>query len=153
VITSIIATLGYCFASAALPFVNSELYLLAAYILVPPDQVPLLVIAAGVGAMGGKAVLYLAGSGALRLPSARLRNAVDAAKLQYARAGGRGNLVGGAVVLFSAMVGLPPFYPISIMAGALRFPFWPFMVLGLIGRTIRFGALALVPGLFDWVRF
>jgi membrane protein YqaA with SNARE-associated domain len=49
------------------------------------------------------------------------------------------------VVLLSALVGFPPFYLVSIAAGALEVALMRFLVAGAIGRLIHFGALAFAP--------
>lgn len=51
-------------------------------------------------------------------------------------------------MLVSAVVGLPPFYVVSIACGLLRFPFARFFVLGLLGRLVHFGVIVMAPQLF-----
>ena len=52
------------------------------------------------------------------------------------------------VVGFSSVVGLPPLYAVSLLAGALRLPLFPFMIVVTIGRVVRFGGVYLTPSLF-----
>jgi membrane protein YqaA with SNARE-associated domain len=59
---------------------------------------------------------------------------------------------GLTVVAVSAVTGFPPFYGVSLMAGTLRLPLVAFMTIGTIGRVIRFGAVYLIPGLFQALR-
>jgi membrane protein YqaA with SNARE-associated domain len=53
--------------------------------------------------------------------------------------------MGGALVFASASVGLPPFYIMSVAAGAARMNLAWFIVLGSLGRLIRFGVIVAVP--------
>ena len=52
---------------------------------------------------------------------------------------------GGAIV--SALVGVPPFYVVSVVAGALRLSFAAFLAVGGLGRLAHFGLLAAAPHL------
>ena len=47
----------------------------------------------------------------------------------------------------SALFGLPPFYVMSVAAGALRLGLPAFVALGLTGRMLRFTAIFLAPRL------
>jgi membrane protein YqaA with SNARE-associated domain len=51
------------------------------------------------------------------------------------------------LVFVSSALGIPPFYVVSILAGALQIQFSRFLGAGLCGRLVRFGLLALIPGL------
>jgi len=55
---------------------------------------------------------------------------------------------GPAVVLLSGAVGIPPLLAIAFYAGTSKMNIRAFVVACLLGRTIRFVALALVPDLF-----
>jgi membrane protein YqaA with SNARE-associated domain len=55
---------------------------------------------------------------------------------------------GPAVVLVSGAVGIPPLLAIAFYAGTSRMNVKAFAVTCLVGRTIRFVVLALVPDLF-----
>jgi membrane protein YqaA with SNARE-associated domain len=147
VIDTVLAALGVCLLSAVVPFVNAELYLLAASSLVAPQLAPALVVAGALGQMLGKSLMYHAGRGALRLPSERLRRMVASVEERYRQGGTGGAAVGGTVILASAGIGLPPFYVVSIACGILRIPFALFFSLGLIGRLARFGVIVLGPQL------
>ena len=46
------------------------------------------------------------------------------------------------------MTGVPPFYAVSFMAGALRLSAAAFLAIGTTGRVIRFTAVFLFPELF-----
>lgn len=137
-----LATLIVSVLSGLVPVVNGELYLVAA-ILVADDPVIALVLAVlvAVGQMIAKIGLYHAALGATRLGrSTRL-----GAKLERAQELAHRWRNKPLTVLFvSAITGLPPFYLVSLLAGVLQIRFVTFVVLGLIGRVIRFVALALV---------
>lgn len=148
-----LATFVVCALSAIVPLVNAELYLIAASAAAPPELVVPLVLAAALGQMAGKSLMYYAGVGALKLPGERLRRMVVHVEQRY-RAGGTGTAtLGGGVILLSASVGLPPFYVVSIACGLLRIPFMQFFVLGLAGRLVRFGVIVTAPQLlkaWEW---
>lgn len=124
--------------SGVVPLVNAELLCVAAAVAVPMAGVPLVVAASTVGQMIAKVVLFvLARSAPARLPkkaAARLDKAVEAVR---ARGGAAGSLV-----FVSAVVGLPPFYGVSLAAGALGMRLWTFILTGTAGRAVRFAVLA-----------
>lgn len=142
-----LGTFAVCVLSAVVPFVNAELYLIGVSAVVPPGVAWMLVIAAALGQMVGKSLMYYAGVGALSLPGERLRRMVANVRERYEGAGATGSTLGTGVILLSAGVGLPPFYVVSIACGLLRIPFMQFFVLGLIGRLARFGVIVLAPQL------
>lgn len=143
----VLGTFAICVLSAIVPFVNAELYLIGASAAVRPGVAWMLVIAAALGQMAGKSVMYYAGVGALALPGDRLRRMVAQVRERYEGAGATGTTLGTGVILLSAGVGLPPFYVVSIACGLLRIPFMQFFVLGLAGRLVRFGVIVLAPQL------
>lgn len=124
--------------SGVVPLVNAELICVAAAVAVPVAGLPLVVAASTVGQMISKTVLFaLARTGPSRLPkkaAARLEKAVEAVR---ARGGAAASLV-----FVSALVGLPPFYGVSLAAGALGMRTSSFIATGTAGRAIRFAALA-----------
>jgi membrane protein YqaA with SNARE-associated domain len=93
--------------------------------------------------MGGKAVIYYASSAFERLPEGRFKERIRAA---HAQAEKHSNL-GTALVFTSSLVGLPPLYLITVVCGALRFPFAHFFAAAFVGRIIRFAALIMLPQL------
>jgi membrane protein YqaA with SNARE-associated domain len=149
VIDSIEATVGIYLAtliisvlSGLVPVVNGELYLIAA-IVVADDPVVALVLAVivALGQMIAKIGLYYAARGATELGrSTRLGAKLERAQLLVERWQGK-----PLTLLFvSAVTGLPPFYLVSLLAGILRIRFGMFLFLGIVGRVIRFVALALI---------
>ena len=134
------ATFTASFLSGVLPLVSIEAYLLGVAALAPGCP-PLLVVAvAALGQMSAKLLLYLGGRGVLRIPlRGRERVAAAAARL------GRSPTSPPLIVFGSAFSGLPPFYVVSVAAGFLRFRVATFLVAGLAGRFLRFGAVILLP--------
>jgi membrane protein YqaA with SNARE-associated domain len=52
-----------------------------------------------------------------------------------------------AVIFTSAVSGLPPFYLVSVAAGALRVSLARFLILGASGRFLRFASVVALPRL------
>ncbi len=135
-----VATLAAAFLSGFVPFVNIEAYLVGAAALLPNSPPLVVVVAAALGQMAAKALLFLGGRGLVSLPT-HLRERALAAS---ARLGTRRS---PALVFTSALTGLPPFYVVSVAAGLLGFRAGPFLLAGFAGRLLRFGAVFALPGL------
>jgi membrane protein YqaA with SNARE-associated domain len=142
-LVAILSTLAVSVASGVLPFVNAELFVLFLGTVAPGGLLPVLLVAATLGHMGGKALTYLAGRSVERLPPGRFRRRVEAAR-ERARAHAR---VEGALVLASAAIGFPPFYLVTVASGVVGFPFARFFLLGFAGRLLRFAAILWLPQL------
>ncbi|MGH4026796.1 MAG: hypothetical protein ACRDRV_19665 [Pseudonocardiaceae bacterium] len=165
-------TLGVCLISALMPVVNAELYLVA--LVTQQPQLPwwLVGLAAAAGQMLGKLVFYYAGRGSLRLPAqqwsirrlsrpwstrrlSRPRRSADpdrwrrwSAWLTRLQQTCQARPVWTAgVLLAAATVGLPPLATTAFVAGAARISPATFMVVGLVGRFVRFSTIAAAPGL------
>jgi membrane protein YqaA with SNARE-associated domain len=134
------ATLAAAFLSGFLPVVNIEAYLLGAAALLPGAPPLVVVVAAALGQMAAKALLFLGGRGVVGLPLGIRDRALAAS----ARLGARRP---PALVFTSALTGLPPFYLVSVAAGLLGFHPGQFLLAGLAGRLLRFGAVFALPGL------
>lgn len=149
-------TLGVCLLSALVPVVNAEFYLVGLVTQQPQLAWWLVGLTAAVGQMAGKLVFYYAGRGSLRLP-ARLQRKSDPARrgrwsdrLDRFQETCRVRPVWTAGVLVTAAgVGLPPFAATSFVAGAAHIPVGTFVVTGLVGRFVRFSAIAVSPGLLS----
>jgi hypothetical protein len=94
--------------------------------------------AAGDRQMGAKALLYQLARGATQLGSGRFASAVVRAHARVEQ--WRSKPL--SVLFISAVPGIPPFYLSSLVAGLLEIRFATFVVLGTVGRIIRFGAIA-----------
>jgi membrane protein YqaA with SNARE-associated domain len=144
----------WCFllsiVSALVPWVNGEVILLSLTALArSPWARAMLVLSACTGQMAGKCVLYWAGKGVIPLRSGHVKNTLSAWQGRLERSPSKMLYL----VFVSSAVGIPPFYVVTIMAGALRVRFGPFFTVGACGRLVRFGALAFVPSImFHWFR-
>ncbi len=137
-----------CFAlsivSALVPWVNGEVLLLSlAALVTSPFHLAALVLLASAGQMLGKCVLYWAGRGVIPLSEGRVGRAVTAWRGRFEKSSSKQM----GLVFVSSALGIPPFYVITILAGAFRVRFGRFIAVGTCGRLIRFGALILVPHL------
>lgn len=135
-----------CFAlsivSALVPWVNGEVLLLSLATLArSPFDLAILVLLASAGQMAGKCGLYWAGRGTVTLRSGRVGSIVNRWKERFERSPTKFL----ALVFVSSAVGIPPFYVITILAGAFRVRFAPFVGIGACGRLVRFGLLVFIP--------
>lgn len=125
-----------CALGGVFPWINSEIVILGAVVLVPPAALPMLVGACAVGQMSTKAGVYGVTRWAPHILPDRARTLLDKAERYRDR---RGMLV-GAVFLGSA-VSLPPFYLVTLASGLLRVPFALFFAVGLCGTAVRYSVL------------
>lgn len=142
---------GVSVASALLPLINVEAYLVGLTALTATDAVWSLALVGGVGQMVGKVVWYYLGANALKWGSVRrkLEKPKARAKLELwrDRTHDRPWFAAG-LVFVSAVTGFPPFAIIAVLAGQLRMNLGMFVVVGTVGRTLRFAA---VLGGAGWV--
>jgi membrane protein YqaA with SNARE-associated domain len=136
-----VATFLYSLAGGIIPFLNVEAYLLAVSALYPRATMVPVVVASTAGQMAAKSLLYLAGRGLLRLPIRKSRELIERTSARLANYPHGSN----ALVALSAVTGLPPFYAVSVAAGALRLNFAAFFVIGTVGRAVRFAAVFWLP--------
>ncbi len=135
------ATYLVCFVSGFVPLVNTEAYLVAVSALSSPATAFPLTVAATLGQMTAKALIYCSGRGLVRVPGGRYAARIDATRALLEAHRGRA----GAFTFVSAFTGLPPFYVVSFVAGTLKQRFAHFLVAGLVGRFLRFGLVVLLP--------
>lgn len=135
---------GLSIVSALVPWVNGEVLLLALAALAhsPFDLIILVLLASG-GQMAGKCLLYCAGRGTIRFQAGRTQSIMNTWRGRFQQSPAKML----ALVFVSSAVGIPPFYVITLLAGAFRIKFGPFIGIGLCGRLVRFGALVAVPQL------
>jgi membrane protein YqaA with SNARE-associated domain len=134
-------------ASGLIPFViNIELYLIAVAVLAHASPVPMIGLVT-MGQMTAALILHFSGMGVRNLRFLR-RVPLDRAEAVFKKYPGHSL----GVVGFSSLTGLPPFYAVSLLSGALRVPSLRFMVIGTAGRAVRFTAVYLAPGLFHLAR-
>lgn len=138
-----LTTLGVAVASALIPVINIELYLLGAAALAPAAMAVPLVLAATIGQMIGKVVMYFAATGAVKLPGKRLQAALEGMNATLRNR----PRSGGALVFASAASGFPPFFMVTVAAGAARMNLAAFVILGFLGRLVRFAVIVALPHL------
>ena len=125
-------------ASGILPLVNAELLVVGVVVAAPEIGVPLVAAVSATGQMLTKTMLF----GLARLAPGRLKGKARAA---LDRAAGAVTARGGAassLIFASAVTGVPPFYGVSLAAGALGMRLRSFLVSGTAGRLLRFAAIA-----------
>jgi membrane protein YqaA with SNARE-associated domain len=130
--------------SAILPWTNGEVIVisLAAFLRSGVDLTTLAVVAAA-GQMTGKALTYWAAREGLAPKPDRQSERIARWRRRFEEAPRRSL----ALMLVSAVAGVPPFYLITILAGALRVPFGRFLIVGTCGRLLHFGAVVFAPTL------
>ena len=138
-----LTSFAVCGVGALIPFVNTELYLIAAAAMAPRALWVPLVVSGTVGAMVGKVVLYHAGRGVVHLPGERVQRGVEAMRTRLEARPTVGKLLYAA----SATAGIPPYYVVTVAAGAMRMNFTFFLVVGFVGRLLRFSVVVLLPQL------
>ena len=155
-----LALLGVAFASALVPLINIEVYLVGLAAVASPENVWLLSAVAGVGQMAGKLIWYYLGANALRWGWIRRKAEAPKAqaKLELWRRRTHDRPVISALLLFaSAWSGFPPFAVVAVLAGQLRMNVTLFLVVGTVGRTLRFamflGGAAWLTDLFETLSF
>ncbi|HUR20386.1 MAG TPA: hypothetical protein VMZ90_06215 [Vicinamibacterales bacterium] len=134
------ALIGGAFVSSVIsglvPLVNGEIVVAGAALASTPDARLPLLAACALGQMLAKTGLYgLARWSPDRLP---LRGRKILARARELRLGGGRSVV---VVLTSACIGLPPFYLVSLAAGALRIPSPLFVIAGTAGIVARYAVI------------
>ena len=104
----------------------------------------ILVLMASAGQIAGKCVLYWSGRGVIPIGSGHIGAIVDSWRNRFVRYSRKPMWL----VFISAVSGIPPFYVITVLAGAFRLRFARFITVGACGRLVHFGAVALVPQFF-----
>ena len=134
-----LACLSLTFVSAVFPWVNAEVLVLALPTIAHTrTELVGLVLVATAGQMAGKCIVYYAGRRGGHVSSGR-----SAALLTRWRARASATPWSpAAFVVLSSIVGIPPFYIMSAVAGALEMHFGMFLAAGTCGRIVRFGTLA-----------
>lgn len=158
-------TLGVAFGSALVPLISIEVFLIGLAMQKPNIPWLLLGAAVAIGQVAGKLLYYYAAKGDLHLPAflhrrreakldtprrvrwhrrtKRIRGWVEALREKCHRHPRW--MVGTYGV--SSVLGLPPFMATSVLAGMVQMSLTAFLGAGLIGRFIRFSALAASPAL------
>ena len=127
-----------CLVGGFVPIVNAEVYMASIGAMSERAAVFPLVVVGTLGQMTAKTMLFLAGRGLLKLPVAR-----DSERMRVVLAKARSWR--GPIELFvfvSAVSGIPPFYIVSLLGGALELSVARFVIVGFTGRLIRFLVIA-----------
>ena len=142
-----LTTFAISIASALLPFLPIEVYILGAGAAEPgvPAAVSL-GIAAGAGATVGKIIWYEAARRGVDSAWAQKKLSQPKVKAGYEKWVGRmrGRPWYGAAIMFvAASVGIPPLLVMAAVGGMLKMPMWVFVPTVFIGRSLRFTLLFL----------
>jgi membrane protein YqaA with SNARE-associated domain len=129
----VLATLVVSAVGGLVPIVNVELWLVGVSATCPSAEVLPVALAASLGQVVAKAMLY--GAGRAAVPG--LQDRVPRLAGMVRKLEGQG-LRSAAVVFGSALAGVPPLYAVSVVAGVARFRFTSFVALTLAGRLLRF---------------
>jgi membrane protein YqaA with SNARE-associated domain len=126
-----------CVLGGVIPWINTEVAVIGAALLVPRSALPVLVIACALGQMSAKAALY----GVTRWAPHRLPARARAFLERAEKYRDRRRLL--AVAIFSgAFIAVPPFYIVTLACGLLRVPFLLFLIAGIAGTALRYGFVA-----------
>jgi membrane protein YqaA with SNARE-associated domain len=128
--------------SGLVPIVNGEVFLVAMVLLTgqvwPAIALALLV---AIGQMIAKVILWKMTSRASEAgKDTRLGRKLEQARGKIEKWKEKPL----AVTFISALTGLPPFYIVTLLAAALGVRFRTFLILGIIGRVVRFVVIALI---------
>jgi membrane protein YqaA with SNARE-associated domain len=139
---SAVAYFGLAIVSAVLPWVNAELLMISAVPLVASrSALAALVIAVAAGQMTGKTLMYWASRRSVHPRSPLVQRGIDRWRLRLQRR----PQSAVAIIFLSALVGIPPFFIVSVAAGALGVAVRRFLVAGAVGRLAHFTIVAFVP--------
>lgn len=129
------------FVSGLVPFINSELYLVAVSPIVARHSLIPIALLTAVGQMVAKTIIFYAGRGVFKINMGKLEGRIEAVQKKFSEWENKVDLL----IFGSATIGLPPFYVVSFVAGALDLHFLRFLVAGLLGRSIRFAVIVYFP--------
>jgi membrane protein YqaA with SNARE-associated domain len=161
---AVLAAAAVGLLSAFLPFTPAEPYVIAAVATTGAPPVAL-GVAAGAGQTAGKVLIFLGARGAINAPwlkrrlarrarvapqpPGRLATMLARPKAVGARLADRPRPAVG-VLLVSAVTGFPPLLAVAVFLGGTPMRPAVFAVTCLVGRTIRFVAVALAPTLVGY---
>ncbi|MCI0531697.1 MAG: VTT domain-containing protein [candidate division Zixibacteria bacterium] len=142
-----LSTFAVCLVSGFIPLISAEGWLVVAAVAVPKSAAPLLILLSTLGQMTAKSVLYLAGRGVFRFNLNKYQEKIDRAsrKLKEWKTGTY------LFIFISSLTGLPPFFIVSLLSGALKLDFKRFFIFGLAGRALRFSVFVLFPELIQGI--
>lgn len=142
IVSFCVSCYGLAVASAVLPWLNAEVMVLAMARLAPsPAGLAAIAVLATAGQVTGKAFVYWAARRAADAGASHLPASVEA---WQARATSRSTHP-FAWALVSAVVGVPPLYVVTLLAGAAKLSFPRFLCVAATGRLVHFAVLVLGP--------
>ncbi len=137
---ALLLCLGWAFLSAVVPWVNAEVLVVSLPAMASSRaELAALILVATVGQMAGKCIVYGVGRRGAAVSSGRILHAVERWRVRAAASPNSPV----ALVAVSSLVGIPPFFVMSAVAGALKMRLDSFLVAGTLGRLVRFTAIAL----------
>ncbi len=163
-------SLGVAFGTSVLPVMSVELFVVG--LVTSEPSLPWIGIGAAValGQVAGKLLYYLAARGTIELPStlhAKLRHGGRSGPPSPARRRWRLRTKRLRRLLetvrerchrhphwmtttygVSSVIGIPPYMATAVLAGIVRMRLSLFVLVGFLGRFVRFSALAAAPALF-----
>jgi membrane protein YqaA with SNARE-associated domain len=134
----VLGLLGVSIASALIPLINIEVYLIGLAAVTSNNHIWFLAAVGGLGQMMGKMIWYYLGANALRWGWVRrkVETPKAQAKLELWRTRTQDRPIVGAALLFaSALSGFPPFAIVAVLAGQLRMNIPIFLGVGFLGFT------------------
>ena len=142
-----LTTFAFSIASALLPFLPIEVYILGAGATEAGVATSIsLGIAAGAGATVGKVVWYALAPRGSNTAWAQKKLSSPKIKASYEKwvARMQGRPWYAAVIMFiAASAGIPPLLAMAAVGGLLRMPMWVFLPTVFLGRSVRFTLLFL----------
>lgn len=140
---TVAASLAVCFGASFLPVGGGvEVYVLATSALLPSSFVAPLVLASAAGSVAAKTIIYMGAGKAVSHPGFLTKGdkrAAFAARIQ------EGPWMRRGILILATTLSIPPYYATALAAGALKTPRTEFIVVGLVGQSIRFGAVWAIP--------
>ena len=136
-----LATILLFGAFALLPVMATEPLLIGIPALVPPAMVIPMTLLATATHMAAKTLVLLGSRKVDRVVPKRYQASLHRT---CARLEGHRRLQLGTVFL-SAVTGLPPFYVVTMACGVVRMSLRAYLVAGMAGRAMRFGAIVAAP--------
>lgn len=133
------------FITGLLPIGLAEAAALALGMVQPPEQALTLLAGFTLAHVAGKVGWYWLGTQADRIPPRFVRTRVYVEKARSLLV--RHPVYGAGIMASAAITSIPPFHVASIAAGIAKVSLWTFLPISIVGRAIRFGAIASAPTL------
>ena len=131
------------------PVLSVELLLILIAPFLDPHKILIVVTIAAIGQILPKILLFYSGMGATALVKESWKKRISTVKerINSYRYGS------DAFIFVSSFTGFPPFYFVSVAAGAMRYRLMNFMIFGGAGRFLRFLLILLFPQLLKDILF